>query len=507
MADPDYELIDGFDKYGPVTGSSLGNADETVTTGEWTAAAGSLAILSPLVSGKGAALGNNSTLYKQIAANCARSIGCLYFSKIGSTSNVPGLIMFYDGTTAQCCLTMDVNGNIDFRRGGTSGTSLGTYNLGLPLNGVMTLAWDVTVHNSAGIAKIWINGGDASGNPQINLSGIDNGSTANNYFTRFYIDGNGTQQKWDHLWAGFYTASGGSEVPPIDGPYVDTDWANGDDTTAGTIPASLAGTNAYSGQSNTTSANFLRLSRFTADTSGNLASVSLRSGSSSAGAKFKGVLYADSAGSPAALIATGNEVVGVTSNTVATSAFGTPPAVVQGTAYWMGIIIDTNITIDEAYDNTGSPGRGLANTYASGAPASAASASAGNKFMFWGPITGSADSYSAINNSEGVPSSDSYTQLAAVGDEDLLSFPALEITPASIYRVHVKAFMLKSDANPLSADLRTKSSGTSSSGQDSGLQPGITGAWAGSRFPTDPATGVAWTGTLSGVKHGYKLAA
>lgn len=507
MADPDYELIDGFDKYGPPSvAGNPNNSDDGLVLGEWTVVAGTQYIVSPLVSGKGYALRNNSTMYKTIAGNCARSIGCLYFRRSVVTACAPFLLS--DAGTDQCCLSIDTSGNLTFRRGGVAGTILGTYNLALPIDGTMTVAWDVTVHNSTGIAKIWINGGDASGNPQISLTGQDTASTANNYLNRFYFDGNGGLQRWDHLWAGFYTSSGGSEVPPIDGPYVDTDYPTGDDSTAGTIPGSLLGSNAHNGTTASSTANILRLYPVVAETSGNLASVSLMVGTSSAGAKFKAVIYADSAGAPAALVATGNEVVGVVDSVVATSAFGSPPAVMAGTAYWIGFICDTSLALYTSYNDTGSPGRTLANTYTSGAPASAASATAGNGFMFYGTITGSTDSFSAVNNSTAVPSTtDSYTQLAAVGDEDLLSFPALSITPAQIYRVHIKAFMLKSDANPLSADMRTKSSSTSSSGSDAALQPGITAAWAGSRFPTDPATGVAWTGDLTGVKHGYKLAA
>ena len=100
----------------------------------------------------------------------------------------------------------------------------------------------------------------------------------------------------------------------------------------------------------------------------------------------------------------------------------------------------------------------------------------------------------------------SYVYDATVGHEDLYGFPALTAPAPIIYAAAVKGSVAKSDAGAKTLSLRTKSGGTDSAGSAASLAPGTSYAWMTSLFPTDPATGAAWTvAALNAAQGGVKV--
>jgi hypothetical protein len=92
-----------------------------------------------------------------------------------------------------------------------------------------------------------------------------------------------------------------------------------------------------------------------------------------------------------------------------------------------------------------------------------------------------------------VQGTQSYVYDSVVGHEDLYAFPALSIAPTAIYAVAVKANVAKSDSGAKTVSMRVNSGGTDSGGSLTGQAPGTSFGWLTSLFPTDPATGLAWT--------------
>jgi len=74
----------------------------------------------------------------------------------------------------------------------------------------------------------------------------------------------------------------------------------------------------------------------------------LVSSATSGTAKFKAVVYADSAGAPGSLLSSGTEVVGCTSGSTLTGALITPQSLTAGTPCWIGFITDTSVVLQQA---------------------------------------------------------------------------------------------------------------------------------------------------------------
>lgn len=82
------------------------------------------------------------------------------------------------------------------------------------------------------------------------------------------------------------------------------------------------------------------------------------------GGKYKGVIYADSAGAPGALVGVGSEVTIVSAATILTSTFS-GVSLTGGNTYWFGTMADNT---SRFVGNNNASTKWKANTYASGAP-------------------------------------------------------------------------------------------------------------------------------------------
>lgn len=508
MALPDYVFTEGYDKYGPV-GS---NPTTLAAQGEWSiysGNAGGITIVAAL-AGTGYAArfatgGSNAFngFIKSLPASYARAIGGFCFSS--AFGNGPGGITLDDTGTAQVSVVINGSGYIEVRRGDVLGTVIATSTQTVTVNSTHWIEYDITIHNSAGIIKIWLDGVITS----INLTGQNTRSSSNNTYNRFYnscraASGFFHDFTFDHLYLWCYTASGGSETPALTNPLVETQWGSSDDSVAWSVGAH-AWQNEYDRRtSNAPGANFLAIAQSTCDATGNLDAVALMPAGTSATAKFKAVVYADSGGSPGALLATGTEVVGCTSGTLLSLPFGSSLAVTQGTVYWLGYITDTSVAIEA---NSKTTGYKKANTYSSGPPSPAGSGftTGQTTWNFLGIMSGVTTHYTQTDGL--IPLDDlDYNYSSTLNQEDLYNFPALSSTPTAIYSVAVKGRVVKTDSGVRTLDMRTKSGATTGSGDRAGQVPLVTYSYLASYFQTDPNTGVAWTGSLSGVKHGIKVA-
>lgn len=106
----------------------------------------------------------------------------------------------------------------------------------------------------------------------------------------------------------------------------------------------------------------------------------------SAGAKFIGVLYSDNNGVPGTLLATGAQITGATAGTAVVSTFTSPLGLLQSVQYWIGFITDTSVALGEGNNALG--GWLAPNTFASGAPITAPFGSTGmNNWQVWTDVT------------------------------------------------------------------------------------------------------------------------
>lgn len=108
-----------------------------------------------------------------------------------------------------------------------------------------------------------------------------------------------------------------------------------------------------------------------------------------AAVRYAAVLFDDLNGSPHSLLNTGVIATGVTAAVNAASAFTNPTGLLMNVQYWIGIMIDTAITIQRA-DDTGSSGVVSLNTFSNGPPAVINNLGVGyHDLQVWGDLTSS----------------------------------------------------------------------------------------------------------------------
>lgn len=313
----------------------------------------------------------------------------------------------------------------------------------------------------------------------------------------------------DHEYDRFYISSGGVDTPLLYNPIIETQFAASDAAVQFTPTAGVLGQD-YSATTNTNApgANQIFLRKFTPIVNCTLASVSILPGATSAGAKFKAVVYADSAGVPnGAPLSSGTEVVGTTSGTLLTGALVTPQALTAGTPYWIGFITDTSVVLNEV--DTTITGAKAANTYTSGAPTTPSMTTGQASWIIFGNCTSPAANWAQVNNGfSNPPLGDlSYNADATVGHADRFNFPALSVNSQNIATVAVKGYAKRSDAGARTIDLITKSNTTTSTGSAPGQAPATSYGWMVSYFDTDPNGAIAWTKTaVDAATSGYDIA-
>jgi len=503
----DYEFIEGWDKYGPnrVLANTL-----APFAGEWNSWASAITTWQLVNSllGPGQALQYFSGAQfpgpsKTLPGNYARMKGTLYFN-----TGLTGTLAFQgqDGISPQFSVTVESTGKLGARTGAASGTLLGTSTASLTANTTHVLAWDVTVHNTAGIVKLWLDG-----SPVLTLTNVNTrGGTSNNYINAITL-ACAVPTTFDHLGTWYYLASGGTDAPPLTNPVVETQFPNGDSAVQFTPTQGILGQD-YSNTATTNApgANELFLRPFTPVVNCTLNSVTILPAATSATAKFKAVVYADSTGAPGSLLSSGNEVVGCSALVLLTGTLVTPQALTAGTKYWIGFITDTSVALGQI-DASTNDGQKKANTYASGAPnpAGGSFTTGQGSWVLFGLCTSMAANWPQVSNDFGhsafSASGYAFNSDSTVGHEDLFTFPALSTGSQDIYTVAVKTFCALSTAGSRTMTAQTKSSSTDTSGP--AFVVAASYGWGTGHFDVDPNTAAAWTAPgLNAASSGYKIA-
>jgi hypothetical protein len=491
------QFIEGFDKYGPVN-SVTSNVAALLTAGDWNTLTGSVTIVAGLSStGNAILVAVSGIAAKTLSSNFSRLIAGVRFA--GPLTNNAALIGFFDSGTAQCTVTLNTTGAVSVRTGAVGGTALATSSATVSANGTHYLEVDITFGASAAY-QVWLDGVSI-------LSGTGATKTsANSTANQVWLgQSGGGAFTADDLY--LFDSSGGTNNAVLNSnPRIETQLPNADSSVQFSFGAAILGTALWTTNTvNAPGANQLFLRKFTAGPAGQLASVACIPFVASGTANFKAVVYADSAGSPTgSALATGAQVTGTVSGATLTSAFASPPTLSASTAYWLGFITDTSLTLQLA--DTNLTGATKSNTYGSGPPTNPSMTTSQASWIIYGNLTGVAVNYYETDINP-PPGDISYVFSSSSGFEDLYSFPALTTTPNNIYTVAVKGNIKKSDTGARTITLQCKSGSTDSSGSAAAATPATTYGWMDSFFDTDPNTGSAWTATgLNSATSGVKVA-
>lgn len=512
MADPDYTIIDGFDKYfqeldviwdGTTSAAQPPTGWDKVFDGEWTFSNGignALYTRAPIGVARGYSIGMNGTLYRSLPATYARAVGGVCWK----TDIAPANLQAEFGIAgSHLTIQWATDGNLYLRRGNGAGTIIGTAaGAMIPLISGSThfISWDVEPKNTGGSAKVWIDG-----TLVINYSGDTTSSATDgvNYVTLY---GANSGQFHDHYYCDFYTTGGGSETPFLTNPVVYTDNPDSDSAVAFTPGTTMLGDAAsFDWSTGNSGTNVTKLQRVLCKASGNLTDIYVLPWGSSATVKTKCAVYADSAGSPATLLGTSNEVTGLTQYSPKQVTFGTPVALTAGNYYWIAMRTDTSVAF-LTRRVSGLGGLQYTATYATAFANPAASLAASSEFVMWGVISGAtvrADILDVLNYSTQY----AYNYSATAGQEDLFNVAALPGTPTGVHHVAIKTFSYRSDAGARTVDMRLKSGASTYSGSMTGITPNaLQPNWIGTNFRKDPNGNIAWTkANLDASKFGYKL--
>jgi hypothetical protein len=489
-------FMDGFDKYGP-----LSTAPTPYLNQEWNTISGTTFAIAAGLSSSGSAvnIGSASTMTRNLGANYSRLIGGFRFST-GLTNN--GVLTFYDGGSAQASIVINVTtGTIGIRNGAVGGTLLGTSAASVTANSTHYLEYDITFAN-AGSYQLWLDGVSI-------LSGTGDTTTTANSFANAILLGQPNVAANTFLVDDFYLFDATGTVnnaPLLTSPRIETQFPNADASVQFAIGAAVLGPinrGLASAALGFTSVLWLRA--VTASRACTLNSISFTPLYSNASANFRTCVYADNAGAPGALIASGTTITGAVNGTTITGSLTAPPSLTAGVQYWIGIITDTGSSNPGSSDSAGT-GRFVTITFASGPPSTAPAMSVSPQTpLFWGNITGTGANWYEVSQNP-VAGNLSYVFDATVGHEDLYSFPAMSTPPTTIHGVAVRANVAKSDSGTKTVSVRSKSGATDSAGSVASFAPGTTYGWLTSLFPTDPATGAAWTlSALNAAQAGLKI--
>ena len=507
--------IEGFEKYGPAAYSSLAAFDADATNRNLLAPGSSALLLrgqgfnqewlslvsitgNPSASlitglqGFGRALaytgnsGNGVAATRNLPGNYARlMLGFALATKL----NFAAGISFFDGSTIQCSLWVDFNGRLNVNRGDVGGGNILWTSAGVILSLSRNyIEIDITIHNSAGAFRVWLNGAELTSQSSLNTR-----AGSNSYANAIGVRALDTAAYDDMYWA---DNTGGTRAPfgdrTVYGLPVTAD-------SAADFSPALSVIGRYAQLTANTSApgaNQLALIPVTPAENLTLNNIGVLPQASSGTVKFKGVVYADSAGVPGALLSSGTEVVGCTANTPLALPLSSAQSLTGGTQYWIGLITDTSIALQQT-DAVTNLGAKKSNTYSGGAPNPAGSMTAGQgTWSFWGSCTGAADNYHNVN---GVPAPIlanlplAYNESATPTDSDLYSFASLPITPDEINIVKLSVLAERSDTGARTMDIVCKSGGDIDNGDNAGITPATSMNWYSSRYTEDPATNAAWT--------------
>ena len=184
---------DGFDQYG---------TDNTLIHSYWSAAdSGAIALVAGRFAGSRAIQFTAPTTQPRSFANAATLVyGCaLRRDGSGNDSFPPSVAALVDGATVQLQLGIDAGGRLIVKRG-QNGTTIATSSSVLSVGVWYHVELKATIHPSAGVVEVRVNGSSVGWIPQ--TTGLNTRNTANNFVNGVLIIGNiaGAQITLDDLY-------------------------------------------------------------------------------------------------------------------------------------------------------------------------------------------------------------------------------------------------------------------------------------------------------------------
>lgn len=433
------------------------------------------------------------------------------FSFMTNLGIVGGITLMDTGSTIQCGIGVNSSGQVIFTRGDINGgTVLFTSAAVILANIRHYLVVDVTVHNSAGTIRIWLDGTDITSG---GLTSQNTRSSANNYTNRWRLQHRASTNGKFAFGDFFIQDNTAADATITSDRIVDGLPITTDDAVQFSPARSLVGSfhKMITANTNAAGANQLVLVPVVPTVNMTINSVSIMPRATSAGAKFKGVIYADSAGTPGALLSSGTEAVGCTTGIELSLGLVTPQALTGGTTYWIGYITDTSVVIQVSDPNT-TLGVRKANTYTSGAPSPSGGGftTGQSTWSIWGLATGAGSNYDQINRTPPAMQSTlpvAYNQSGTVAQVDSFNVTDLPVTPTGVDMVQVKVLAQRTDAGARTINIKAKSGATAGNGDNAGVTPPTSLQWLSSRFALNPATSAAWTPSeVNGMKAQVEIA-
>jgi len=421
--------------------------------------------------------------------------------RFSSPLSFNGGLSFLDVGTAQASITINSTGTFSVRNGGLAGTALGTSSATVTANTTHYLEWDITLSNT-GSFQLWLDGVSI-------LSGSgDTTGTANNYANQLQLAlvSGGNTIIYDDLY--LFDATGSTNNAVLNtSPRIETQFPSSDGAVQSAVGAAVVGsTLSRASVTGNVLVNTLYLRPVTPAVNCTISSIGFLVGANgNPSINFRPVIYTNSGSAAGTLLSAGSTIVGATAGTYVICPLTTPQALVAGTTYWIGIMVDVAQTNFLTGTDANNNGVRATSTFASGAPGTAPAMTTGQpSWLFFGVVSGASNFYSVQQNPP--QGQYSYVYDATVGHEDLYNFPALTSTAPIVYAVAVKGNIAKSDAGAKTMSLRTKSGATDNAGSAGAMAPGTSYAWMTSLSPTDPATGAAWTlAALNAAQAGVRI--
>jgi hypothetical protein len=433
------------------------------------------------------------------------------FSFMTNLSVFSGGVCGLDGGTIQWGCGVDSLGRIIFTRGDLNGgTVLFTSAATILSNIRHYLVVDVTTHPSAGTIRIWLDGVDITSG---GLTSQNTRATANSYVNRWRLQSRATTNGKMGFGDFFIQDNTAADATITSDRIVDGLPITTDDAVQFSPARSLVGNfhKMITSSTNAAGANQLVLVPVVPTVNMTINSISIMPRATSAGAKFKGVIYGDTAGVATTLLSSGTEAVGCTTGIELSLGLVTPQALTGGTTYWIGYICDTSVATQISDPNT-TLGVRKANTYTSGAPSPAGGSftTGQSTWSIWGLATGAGSNYDQINRLPPAMQSTlpvAYNQDGTVGHIDSFNVTDLPVTPTGVDMVQVKVLAQRTDAGARTVNIKAKSGATAGNGDNAGVTPPTSLQWLSSRFALNPATSAAWTPSeVNGMKAQIEIA-
>lgn len=508
MADPDEIFLEGFDKYGTTSQyNSMGQTDRiNILMGEWSTWGYSPTLYDAL-SGGGYSIscsgGGGGFVYRNLRNNYSRSIGGYTTeAALGTRCGVA----LGDTGTVQVTVGISSSGHVQVCR--EYWNVLGTSSTAVVDGSVHCIEWDVKIDNTAGWAKVWIDGV-----LEINVSGVDTQNSSNPSYNQFgWFKTSSGMGKLDHMyhWA-YLSGTDSGETPCLDNPIIDTTFGVSDNTVQLSIGAEYFGqaTGVSPGSASTLVGNRPTAMAYIAKVSGTLDALNILPNSTSAGTSVRMGLYSDNSGFPGTLIAETDVITGTTDETELRLPFSSPPSLVADTVYWVCFWTSNNLSC--YYVNSDVSGTYWYNKSFSGSLDTNFSGSAsGGGYQQW-YVRGELSSVSGSHNfAQGIQDPFSYNLSynygSTAGHQDVYNFDNLNFTASAVHCVGVKAQLARSASGARTASLITVSSSTEDPGSYSDFSLSPTILTYGSYWLKNPNGDVSWTeATVNAAKHGVEL--